>query len=576
MLFHVATPEAGFDVSPILTCQDESLANGVLTCPTDNGHDRYLYLYALDGNRKVRRLVRILKSKLESSYDTSDFSAYTCPTQWSTGPCDGTLPESWTSVLANATIVQFDQGTFGSLHSLSSAVAVPTDLAGTRSYVLVGKSCHVGGPCFAAAMTSPKPWGPWSLSTLAPPPDDDFFYYPILATYQLLADGHFAMGIAASARIAFPREGSPYFYQYDFQMNRLARNPLPEAAGVPGRGRPAAGGKLKLRYCALPGETACVPLSGLVSALEFAEPEGFDWNAPYPGAQQWFPRPYATNVVGNSTCMVTGGHDSNRQWQGTNTAGTRGWGMMLNSIYYGFRDKCVMYDGKGSDTVTAINSHSTPEPLTGDQDWTVVTVFKVSNTTANPIYSWTSINCAPPNYPPCASAAGNGGIFATASANLTDPTGQGKGNGSLGLMFDVAGGSLLGCCVGVATPPDQIEANNVYAVAYVKRAGAVTPATLNGPTPSVRIWRGAEGYSGTALTLYGGNNGGPPRTSPSNYFYFGWADSGGSSSVTGRHADVTYYYNLIYSRALSDSEWLRLYSYLKSALPQSPAGVVVQ
>jgi hypothetical protein len=236
----------------------------------------------------------------------------------------------------------------------------------------------------------------------------------------------------------------------------------------------------------------------------------------------------------------------------------------------------VLYDGRGSDALTEINTHSTPAPLTGDQDWTVVTVFKVSNTTANGIFSWSSLNCAPGNYPPCASAGGGGGVQATTNMALMDPGGQGRGNGSLGILFDVAGGSLLNCCVGVATGPDQITAGDVHAVAYVKKAGTVTPASINAPDPVLKIWRGSTSYTGSALTLYGGANGGPPRTSPKNYFYFGWADTAGNSGVAGRHADVTYYYNLIYSRALSDAEWIRLYTYLKSALPQSPAEIVVQ
>jgi hypothetical protein len=155
-------------------------------------------------------------------------------------------------------------------------------------------------------------------------------------------------------------------------------------------------------------------------------------------------------------------------------------------------------------------------------------------------------------------------------------TAQGKGDGSLGLLFDVTGGTLLGCCTGVATAPDQIKPGGIYAVAYVKKAGAVNPATINTEDPVVKIWKGGDRYAGSALTVYGGANAGPPRASGSNYFYFGWADSGGSSSTAGNHADVTYYYNLIYSRTLTDAEWLRLYAYLKAALVESPAQLTVQ
>jgi hypothetical protein len=273
--------------------------------------------------------------------------------------------------------------------------------------------------------------------------------------------------------------------------------------------------------------------------------------------------------------MVTGGHDSNRQWQGTNTAGKPGWGMVFDSLNYGFRDKCVLYDGKGPTTNTAINSHSTPAPLTGDHDWTVVTVFKMSNTTTNGVFLWSSLNCAPPSYPPCKSANGEGGVLATASANFGNLTGQGRGDGSLGLMFDT-GGPLLNCCVGVSTPADQISANNIYAVAYMKKAGAVSNDSVQAREPGIKIWRGSTSYSGQLLTVYGGSSASVPHTSANNYFYFGWADSTGSASQPGAHADITYYYNLIYSRTLSDNEWLRLYEYLKSALEASPAGLSVQ
>src|SRR5262249_26359518 len=155
--------------------------------------------------------------------------------------------------------------------------------------------------------------------------------------------------------------------------------------------------------------------------------------------------------------------------------------------------------------------------------------------------------------------------FATINANMADLTAQGKGNGSLGLMFDVAGGTLLDCCVGVATAPDQIAPQNIYAVAYVKRSGALTPAGLKAPNPVLKIWRGSDQFAGPALALYGGDDTGAPRASSKNYFYFGWADSIGNTTAPGKHADVTYYYNLIYSRALGDAEWIRLYTYLKSA-----------
>jgi len=577
MLFQAADPNAAFVPAPVLTCQDESTGNGVTACPTDNGHDTYMYMLATDGNRRRRRLARILKSKLETKFSAGDFEVYTCATQWRAGGvCDGTQPEHWTNVLANGTVVQFDHGAFAELHSLSSAILTPVDGAGTRRYLLVGNACRQGGPCFAAAETAPKPWGPWTRTTLAPPPDNDNFFYPLMASYRLSEDGRLTVAVAASPRLAFPLEGSPYFYQYEFAPRRTARAIGSAAAAERApRGRPEAAGKLGLHYCTAPGENACVPANGLVSALEFGEPEGFDWTNPGAGGLQNWTRPYATNAVGDMVCMVTGGHDSNRQWQGTNSAGLRGWGMMLDSVYYGFRDKCVMYDGKGPETNPAINTHSTPAPLTGDQDWTVVTVFKVSNTTTNWINLWSSLNCAPPNYPPCAGAGGAGGVRATASMNFLN-TAQGKGNGSLGLLFDVAGGALLGCCTGVATAPDQIKAGSIYALAYVKKAGAVNPATVNADDPVLKIWKGGDRYAGTALTVYGDANAGPPRTSASNYFYFGWADSGGSSSTAGNHADVTYYYNLIYSRTLTDAEWLRLYAYLKAALAESPAQLTVQ
>jgi hypothetical protein len=398
----------------------------------------------------------------------------------------------------------------------------------------------------------------------------------MLPTFQTSADGHFQLAVAASPRTAFPREGSPYFYQYGFSLTKTPPKPATAAAGLPSRERTAVAGKLKLRYCAAENEPACVSTNGLVSALEFAEPEGYDWSKPTPGFPQAFPRPYAGNVIGPAVCMVTGGHDSNRQWQGTNSSGAPGWGMMLDSLNYGFRDKCALYDGKGPTSATAINTHSTPAALTGDQDWTVVTVFRMSNTTANNVFLWSSLNCSPGAFPPCAAASGGGGVMATASANFTNLTGQGKGNGSLGLMFDVTGGPLLNCCVGVGTATDQIGPGNIYAVAYVKKAGAVNRASLNAANPAVKIWNGSTPYSGQALTMFGGDSGGPPRTSANNYFYFGWADSTGSSSVTGNHADVTYYYNLIYSRALTDAEWLRLYTYLKAGLRASPAQLTVE
>jgi hypothetical protein len=577
ILFPAATPEASFITAPILTCQDETIGNGLMTCPSENGHDRYMYLLATDGNRRTRRLARILRSKLEGKYNTSDFSVYTCPTQWtSEGPCDGMQPQFWTSSLSAGTIVHFDEGTFGDMHSLSSAVFVPQDSTGNRTYLLVGKSCGMAGPCLAGAETSPKPWGPWTQSKLSTPPDDDFFYYPMLPTFQLSSDGHFQMAVASSPRISFPREGSPYFHQYSFSAIAGAGRPATAAASLPPRARSAVVGKLKLRYCTGAHELGCIPTNGLVSALEFAEPEGYDWSAPVAGFQQAFPRPYAGNVIGPPVCIVTGGHDSNRQWQGTNSLGAPGWGMMLDSLYYGFRDKCVLYDGKGPATTTAINTHSTPAPLTGDQDWTVVTVFKLSNTTANGIYLWSSLNCTPANYPPCSNAGGGGGVQATASSNFTNLTGQGKGDGSLGLMFDVAGGTLLNCCAGVATAPGQLAAGSIYAVAYVKKAGTLNVDSVSGANPLVKIWRGSAPYTGQALTLFGGNGIGPPRTSPNNYFYFGWADSTGSTSVAGNHADVTYYYNLIYSRTLTDSEWLGLYDYLKTGLRESPAGLIVE
>jgi hypothetical protein len=576
MLFQSNSGRTSFLMQPILNCQDESISNSVVTCPAGDGHPQYQYLFAMDGNRRGRRLVRILRSKLGAKFGAADFSVYVCPSYWTAGACDGNQEEFWSSDRSKGTIIQFDSGTFATLHVLSQGVSVPTDASGTRRYLLVGKACRMGGPCDAAAVSAPKPWGPWTLSIRATPPNDDFFYYPILPTFQSTSDGQFSIAISSSPRLAFPREGSPYFNVYNFSINRYPRNaPRELEAGLAPRGRPAVGGKLQLSYCRAPNDSACIPTVGLVSAMEFVEPEGYDWINGGPGLQ-FFPRPYATDLMSPTVCMVTRGHDNNRQWQGANTAGTRGWGMMLDSLSNGMRDKCVMYDGRGPDAVTEINTHSTPAPLTGDQDWTVVTVFKVSNTTANGIFSWGSLNCAPTNYPPCANAGGGGGVQATTNMALMDPGGQGRGNGSLGILFDVAGGSLLNCCVGVATAPDQITAGDVHAVAYVKKAGAVTPASIHAPDPVLKIWRESTSYTGSALTLYGGANGGPPRTSPQNYFYFGWADTAGNSGVAGRHADVTYYYNLIYSRALSDAEWIRLYTYLKSALPQSPAEIVVQ
>ena len=135
---------------------------------------------------------------------------------------------------------------------------------------------------------------------------------------------------------------------------------------------------------------------------------------------------------------------------------------------------------------------------------------------------------------------------------------------------------MLNGCIGVSTAPGQVTAKAVHAVTYMKKAGPITPASTNGPDPLLRTWRGATRYAGSDLTVYGGVNGGPPRTPSRNYFYFGLADTTGNSVIAGRHADVTYYFNLIYSHALSDAEWLRLYAYLKSALPQSPAGLVLE